>query len=230
MLYLLDPDDPNAPFPPLVNAEEEPNGLLAVGGDLTSERLLNAYRHGVFPWYSKGQPILWWSPNPRMVLFPNQLHISRTLKKSLSNRNFRITFGRAFDQVITACAAPRDYESGTWISSDMHAAYTQLHQLGFAHSVEVWLEDKLVGGLYGIAIGKVFFGESMFSRETDASKVALVHLCNKLEAMGYALIDCQVYSEHLNSLGAELIPRTEFKTLLDQWCNEEKPTACWGDD
>ncbi|MCP4994965.1 MAG: leucyl/phenylalanyl-tRNA--protein transferase [Gammaproteobacteria bacterium] len=230
MLYLLDPDDPDAPFPPLTDAEEEPDGLLAVGGDLTSGRLLNAYRHGVFPWYSKGQPILWWSPNPRMVLFPNKLRISRSLKKSLRNRNFRVTFGHAFEQVITACAAPRVYESGTWISSDMHTAYTQLHHLGFAHSVEVWLEDKLVGGLYGIAIGKVFFGESMFSRETDASKVALVHLCKKLETMGYALIDCQVYSEHLNSLGAELIPRTEFKTRLDQWCDEGKATADWRDD
>mgnify|MGYP001811751011 CR=1 FL=1 len=224
MLYLLDPDNPDAPFPPVDQAEIEPNGLLAVGGDLGPERLLNAYRSGRFPWFSDVQPILWWSPDPRTVLYPESLVISRSLRKTLRNKPFRITFDQDFLGVVDACSQPRGTENGTWITQQMIEAYARLHQLGHAHSVEVWLEDALVGGLYGVAIGQVFFGESMFSRERDASKCGLVQLVRQLLEWEFRMIDCQVYSSHLISLGAEEISRSLFCKKLKQWCDFER----WG--
>ena len=229
MLHLLDPDDPGAPFPPVETAEREPDGLLALGGDLQPQRLLTAYRSGIFPWYSAGQPLLWWSPDPRTVLFPERLKISRSLRKSLRNKPFQVTFDHAFDAVVDACAAPRPGENGTWITPEMASAYGRLHRLGHAHSVEVWRDRKLVGGLYGIAIGRVFFGESMFSRVPDASKVGFVHLVRQLLARGYALVDCQVHTAHLVSLGAEEIPRRDFCRLLDRWCPTPGDPGPWDD-
>ena len=220
MLHLLDPDDPEAPFPPVAQAETEPNGLLAVGGDLSPRRLLNAYASGVFPWFSEGQPPLWWSPDPRTVLFPRQVKISRSLHKTLRNRPFRVTLNQAFAEVMAGCAAPRQDDEGTWITDAMFDAYLALHRLGHAHSVEVWEEQRLAGGLYGVAVGRVFFGESMFSRARDASKVALVRFARFLDARGFRLIDCQVYNPHLISLGAEEIERAAFMRLLEAWCVE----------
>ena len=222
MIYVLDPNRPDEPFPPVGQAETEPNGLLAVGGDLSSTRLLNAYRCGIFPWYSADQPILWWSPDPRTVLYPERLKISRSLRKTLRNKPFVVTFDQAFVSVVTACSAPRKYAQGTWITAQMLAAYRELHRIGYAHSVEVWLEERLVGGVYGVALGRVFFGESMFSVARDASKVALVHLVQLLIEQGYRLIDCQVYSDHLISLGAEEISRARFCRELQRWCAADR--------
>ncbi len=227
MLHLLDPGNPDAPFPNVALAEKEPNGLLALGGDLSPERLTNAYRHGVFPWYSDGQPILWWSPDPRTVLFPAQLKISRSLQKNLRNKPFTVSFDRHFEHVLQYCASPRDTAEGTWITTEMEAAYIQLHRAQIAHSVEVWHQDTLVGGLYGVAIGQVFFGESMFSRMSDASKVGLVHLVSHLMRWGYQLIDCQVYSRHLSSLGAQEIKRQQFIHYLKQWCSQPGRDGSW---
>ena len=204
-------------FPPLEHALEEPDGLLAAGGDLSPERLLDAYSRGIFPWLDKDQPILWWSPNPRAVLFPEQLHVSRSLRKTLRKGHYQVSLDRQFSRVIRACAEPRHYSEGTWITAEMIHAYERLHRLGHAHSVEAWLDGELVGGLYGVALGRIFFGESMFSRATDASKVAFVHLVGQLARWGYQLIDCQVESPHLTSLGATLIPRPHFQRLLQQW-------------
>lgn len=215
MLYSLDATDPAEPFPDPAHAERDPDGLLAIGGDLTHERLLNAYRRGIFPWFGEHDPILWWSPDPRMVLFPDKLRVSRSLGKALRKEKFSISFDQAFSEVIRACAAPRRDEPGTWISADMVQAYEQLYQQGIAHSAEAWQGKELVGGLYGIALGRVFFGESMFSKVADASKVAFVQLVDRLKQSGYALIDCQVYTPHLESLGAELIPRSAFQNLLN---------------
>jgi leucyl/phenylalanyl-tRNA---protein transferase len=209
-LYWLKPE---LWFPSPSEAFEDPNGLLAVGGDLSAERLKLAYANGIFPWYSDDQPILWWSPNPRCVLFPEKVHVSRSLGKTLRKNVFDVTMDQDFAGVIRACAATR-CETGTWITSDMEHAYTQLHQQGLAHSVECWYQDTLVGGLYGLAMGRCFFGESMFSRMTDASKVAFVHLARQLQNWNYALIDCQVENEHLLSLGAETISRDLFLTIL----------------
>lgn len=228
MIPLLDPHRPDAPFPDVESALREPDGLLAQGGDLTSQRLINAYSHGIFPWYSAGQPILWWAPDPRTVLFPERLKVSRSLKKTLRKRLFEVSFDRAFDRVIAACALPRSNEPGTWITPEMMAAYRHLHRQGIAHSVEVWDGKELAGGLYGLALGRVFFGESMFSRASDASKVALTRLVRAAMDWGYRLIDCQVYSEHLLSLGAELIPRREFTRLLRELV-PEAPAAAWND-
>ena len=201
-------------FPPLEAAS--PEGLLAVGGDLNPDRLLSAYRQGVFPWFSDGQPILWWSPDPRAILYPADLHISRSLRKSLRTQGFAVTADRAFDDVIQRCAESRNAREGTWITSGMQEAYCTLHRMGYAHSVETWQNGQLVGGLYGLAIGKAFFGESMFSQITDASKTALVALSVSLTASGYHFIDCQVVSEHLNSLGAKAVPRYRFSSDLKQ--------------
>ena len=203
-------------FPPLHKALREPNGLLAAGGDLSAERLVAAYRHGCFPWYQDGQPLLWWSPDPRTVLLPNNLHISRSLRKVLRSDLFSVTFDRNFTDVILACSEPRKDEDGTWITSEMQAAYFALHAQGHAHSVEVWQQDQLVGGLYGIAIGQLFFGESMFSRASNASKVGFVTLVSALKAAGFVLIDCQMPTAHLISLGAESIRRSEFSEYLTQ--------------
>lgn len=215
------------PFPPAELALTNPDGLLAVGADLTPSRLLDAYRNGIFPWYSEGQPILWWSPDPRAVLFPEHLHISRSLRRTLRRSRFRVTADHAFRQVVTGCAAPRPGHDGTWITDAMTEAYGRLHDLGAAHSVEVWEEDELVGGIYGVALGRVFFGESMFSRATDASKVAIVHLMKQLQRWGFPLLDCQVHNAHLATLGAQRIPRQEFLTVLDTHCTRKPLPGPW---
>lgn len=201
-------------FPPVAKALRRPNGLLAAGGDLTPERLLQAYRLGIFPWYSPGEPILWWSPDPRMVLFPNELKVSRSLAKTLRNKPYEVRIDHDFRAVMECCAAPRPGQDGTWISTDMMEAYGRLHALGYAHSVETWIDGHLAGGLYGVALGGVFFGESMFSRATDASKIALAHLVGRLEPAGFGLIDCQMHTPHLESLGAREIRRAEFARLV----------------
>lgn len=219
--FWLDPNDRSYAFPPVEYALREPDGLLAVGGDLAPERILNAYRHGIFPWFSPGQPILWWSPDPRAVLFPEKLKVSRSLRKTINHHTYRVTFDTAFAQVIRACAeTPRRGQDGTWISEEMQQAYIRLHELGYAHSAESWLGDELVGGLYGMRLGRIFFGESMFSRRSDASKVPFVHLVRKLQDDGVVLIDCQVTTEHLLSLGAEEIPRKRFIELLDRYTGD----------
>lgn len=192
----------------------EPNGLLAGGGDLSADRLIAAYRHGCFPWYQQGQPILWWSPDPRTVLFPDELHVSRSLGKLLRQGRYRVTFDQDFPAVIQACAEPRAYADGTWITDSMQAAYIELHARGFAHSVEVWDGDALVGGLYGLAMGQLFFGESMFSRADNASKVGFATLVEHLQRWGFVLIDCQMPTDHLLSLGARSIPRQTFADCL----------------
>lgn len=201
-------------FPPTAAALTEPDGLLAAGGELSSARLLSAYRRGIFPWFEHGQPILWWTPNPRTVIFPNELHIARSLRKALRRNNFSLSADQAFEDVMRACAAPRAGASGTWIGPAMIDAYCELHRLGYAHSVEVWQDDQLVGGLYGLALGRVFFGESMFSRADNASKVAFAHLARQLAQWHFGLIDCQVASAHLSSLGAREIAREDFEQIL----------------
>lgn len=225
--YWLDPETPGAPFPPVETALRDPDGLLALGGDLSPERLLTAYRNGIFPWYSEDQPILWWSPDPRMVLRPDALKISRSLRKSLRKGVFRVTLDTDFAAVMAACAEPRADGLGTWITHDMFRAYLRLHELGYAHSVEAWQDDRLVGGLYGVALGRVFFGESMFARATDASKVAFVHLVEQLRDWGFVLIDCQVYTGHLASLGATPLPRPEFVAWLRQYAVPPDPRGVW---
>lgn len=198
-------------FPPLELALREPNGLLCAGGDLTPQRLVQAYLNGIFPWFSPGEPILWWSPDPRMVLFPAEFHLSRSLRKTLRNGNYRVRLDTGFKAVIQACArTPRRDQPGTWITPEIQAAYCKLHELGYAHSVETWVDEKLVGGLYGIAIGKMFYGESMFAHATDASKIAIAHLVRFLEEKGFGMIDCQMNTPHLSSLGAREIPRRHF--------------------
>jgi leucyl/phenylalanyl-tRNA--protein transferase len=197
-------------FPPVELALREPNGLLAIGGDLTPQRLLAAYRCGIFPWFSPDDPILWWSPDPRMILVPCELRISHSLAKSLRKNTFEVRTNTDFEQTVRACAAPRAGAGGTWIVEDMITAYCELHRLGYAHSVETWQEGKLVGGLYGVALGRMFFGESMFSRKSDASKVALAHLSRQLARWNFGMIDCQMHTSHLASLGAREITRTDF--------------------
>jgi leucyl/phenylalanyl-tRNA---protein transferase len=206
----------NDSFPAVTQALRSPNGLLAAGGDLSTGRLLEAYRHGIFPWFSEGEPILWWSPDPRMVLFPNEFKVSHSLHKTLRNGRHDVRFDCAFEQVMRACAAPREGANGTWIHEEMIAAYCELHRLGYAHSVETWMNGELVGGLYGIALGKMFYGESMFSRKTDASKIALAHLAAQLERWNFGMIDCQMSTPHLASLGAREIPRSEFVEKLQE--------------
>ncbi len=214
-LYWLEPNTTtDNPFPPVEHAFKQPNGLLAAGGQLTPDWLTQAYLHGIFPWFNEGEPILWWSPDPRAVLFLDDLKISRSLRKTLNQNRFTITFDKAFMQVMHACAAPRKNASNTWITPEMLNAYNKLHQSGIAHSVEVWQNDVLVGGIYGIALGQVFFGESMFHRTRDASKVAFVKLVERLQQQNFKLIDCQIHSDHLQSLGATEIPRSEFIKLL----------------
>ncbi len=214
----LDPDDDTTPFPDVEQALTEPNGLLAVGGSLSVTRLLDAYRHGIFPWYSAGQPLLWWSPDPRTVLFPARFKLSRSLRKTLLKPTHQVTLDTAFATVVAACAAPRSSESGTWITPAMAQAYHGLHAAGYAHSVEVWRDSELVGGLYGVALGRVFYGESMFSVMRDGSKIALAHLAGQLRAWDFAAIDCQLHTPHLQSLGAEEISRADFTALLRENC------------
>ncbi|HXH02137.1 MAG TPA: leucyl/phenylalanyl-tRNA--protein transferase [Candidatus Competibacteraceae bacterium] len=223
----LDPEDDGQPFPNPDEALRDPNGLLAVGGSLTPERLLNAYRQGIFPWFGEGQPILWWSPDPRAVLFPERIKVSRSLRKRMRNAGFQVTLDRAFAEVIRACAAPRRDGPGTWITADMERAYCRLHRLGHAHSVETWYQGRLVGGLYGVAVGRVFYGESMFSHMNDASKVALVRLCRQLEDWGFGLIDCQMSTAHLLSMGAEEIPRRVFLQLIERFGRQPDVPSPW---
>ncbi|ANQ85372.1 leucyl/phenylalanyl-tRNA--protein transferase [Azoarcus olearius] len=214
-------------FPPVERALTEPNGLLAAGGRLTPEWLLAAYRRGIFPWYSDGEPILWWSPDPRLVLQPAQIRITRSLRKVLRARRFEVRFDTAFARVIEECAAPREPGGGTWITPEIRAAYLRMHELGYAHSVESWLDGRLVGGLYGMALGRAFFGESMFSRVSDASKVALAHLARFLEQRDFGVIDCQMTTPHLLSMGAHEIARREFCAGLERWTAEGPPPAKW---
>ena len=213
-------------FPPVESALSEPNGLLAVGGELSPDWLLAAYRRGIFPWYSEDQPILWWSPDPRLVLIPEKFRISRSLRKTLRQRRFEVRFDTAFRDVLAACAA-REPDVGTWITDEIQQAYLRMHELGYAHSVESWVEGELVGGLYGIALGRAFFGESMFNRKTDASKVALAHLVSHLKQLDFALIDCQMTTSHLISLGAEEMSRKDFCDGLEAWTREGRPPQRW---
>ena len=207
MIAWLDDQDP---FPAVETALREPNGLLAAGGGLAPERLLDAYRRGIFPWFGEDDPVLWWTPDPRMVLWLNELHVSRSLRRTLRSARFTVTLDTAFDAVIDGCAEPRADDAGTWITPEMRRAYTTLARRGHAHSVESWLGTTLAGGLYGVAVGRMFYGESMFSRTTDASKVALASLVAQLQRWGFELIDCQMSTTHLASLGAREIPRSEF--------------------
>jgi leucyl/phenylalanyl-tRNA--protein transferase len=223
----LDPEAAEVVFPDVELALQEPDGLLAVGGKLSTEWLLHAYQRGIFPWYGQGQPILWWAPDPRLVLLPANLHVSRSLARVISRGEFTVTLDTAFVDVITACARARPSQSGTWITPEMRSAYVELHHAGHAHSVESWCDGKLVGGLYGVAIGNIFFGESMFTETTDASKTAFVALVRQLGRWGFILIDCQVYTEHLASLGASTIPRKEFTAILDQECLQPGHRQPW---
>ena len=210
-------------FPPVEQALNEPNGLLAFGGDLRPERLLLAYQNGIFPWYQDDQPILWWSPDPRGVIFPDQIHISRSMRKVLANDRFAVRMDTAFIDVMRGCAELTPQRNGTWITPAMQRAYYELHLLGHAHSIEIWDGEQLVGGLYGVAYGAVFFGESMFSRVPNASKAALIRLCQQLRQWGFAVIDCQLGSDHLETMGAQVIPRSEFIDLLKQYSKLKLP-------
>ena len=207
-------DDPRL-FPRHEYALKEPNGLLAAGGDLSCERLLNAYSLGIFPWYSEDDPILWWSPDPRCVLIPDEFKPSRSLSKAIRKSGYKVTSNKCFEEVVTECAAPRLKQDGTWINTHIIESYSNLHKLGYAHSVECWDENELIGGLYGIAVGRAFFGESMFSKKSNSSKIAFAFLCKKLRDWGFEIIDCQVHNPHLESLGAIEIPRAEFLKKLN---------------
>jgi len=220
-------DDPPDAFPDIESAFDMPDGLLAAGGDLSPERLLYAYQHGIFPWYDSGQPILWWSPDPRCVIRPHEFHISRRLRRSLSRSKLEVSFNQAFNDVIAACAEDRIGQQGTWITDDMTDAYTRLHGEGWAHSIEIWQENSLVGGLYGLAIGQAFFGESMFSRQTNASKAAMLALCQQMVLNDFEILDCQVESPHLISLGASLMPRNKFAAVLRRACKSNSQFLEW---
>jgi len=224
---VIHPYDNSFQFPNAELALTDPNGLLAVGGDLNPTRILNAYRHGIFPWFSDDQPILWWSPDPRMILYPEEISLSRSLRKALRKTEFQWTFDQAFTQVIFSCAQPRPKQLETWITPGIMDAYIALHKQGHAHSFETWHEGKLIGGLYGIAIGQVFFGESMFSKKTDASKIAFAHAVYQLQQWGYKLIDCQVASSHLQSFGAKNISRREFLAKISYLTTSHPEQDSW---
>jgi leucyl/phenylalanyl-tRNA--protein transferase len=221
--------DPDAPFPATRDALGSPNGLLAWGGDLHPQRLLAAYRAGIFPWYAEGQPVLWWSPAPRCVIFPDQVHLSKRTRRRYNSGTYRLAADTAFDEVVAACAAPRGHDPGTWITSDMRRAYGSLHRMGIAHSVEVWREDELCGGIYGLAMGSIFFGESMFSHAVDASKIALVALCRQLHAWNFGLLDCQVGNPHLFRMGALEIGREAFEEWLEHLLAQSRESGSWTD-
>lgn len=223
----LNPADPADAFPNVESALREPEGLLAAGGDLSGARLLAAYRAGIFPWYEEGQPILWWSPDPRCVLRPDEIHVSRRLAQQMRKSPLTLRFNCRFNEVIEACAGPRNFQSGTWITDDMRRAYELLHEEGWAHSVEIHDGDRLIGGLYGLCIGRVFFGESMFSAEPNASKMALAGLSRQMVEQDMPLIDCQVVSHHLQTLGATLMPRRQFTAVLGDACNPATPWNDW---
>jgi leucyl/phenylalanyl-tRNA--protein transferase len=227
MIPFLGPADP---FPPVDQALENPDGLLAAGASLAIPRLVDAYRHGIFPWFNEGDPILWWSPDPRTVLQPSKIHISHSLRKRLRRNAFLITIDRAFTRVLHGCAEPRTDDTGTWLGEPMRQAYATLHAAGLAHSIEVWMDGELAGGIYGVAIGRMFFGESMFTRRTDASKIAMVRLAAQLDRWGFPLIDCQLETAHLLSLGAEPIPRRQFVAQVEQLVTEPPPTWVMDDD
>jgi len=214
-------------FPQVETALKDPNGLLAMGGDLSLEWLLDAYRHGIFPWFNPGEPILWWSPDPRMVLVPGDIRITRSLAKRMRNAGFELRVDSAFVEVMRACGAPREDVAGTWISEAMVAAYSRLFDAGYAHSVETWHDGVLVGGLYGVAIGRMFYGESMFSREPDASKIALVRLAQQLQQWEFGMIDCQMETAHLSSMGARTMPRAAFVTRLAELVNLPHRLGPW---
>jgi leucyl/phenylalanyl-tRNA--protein transferase len=220
MIPFLGPSDP---FPPVEQALDQPDGLLAAGASLSTRRLLDAYGRGIFPWFNEGDPILWWSPDPRTVLSPSRVHVSHSLRKRLKKEAFMITIDRAFGRVLDGCAAPRPGDSGTWLSQHMRRAYTALHQAGFAHSIEVWMDGELAGGVYGVALGRMFFGESMFTVRTDASKIAMVRLAAQLERWQFPLIDCQLETDHLVSLGAEAMPRRRFVAEVAQLIKQPSP-------
>jgi leucyl/phenylalanyl-tRNA--protein transferase len=213
-LHWLDPRNPRQPFPPPHLAMRDPNGLLAIGGDLSPTRLLNAYAQGIFPWYNPDEPILWWCPDPRAVLLPSQFHVSRSLARRLRKHDYAVTLNRAFAAVLEACSAPRARGRGTWLGAEMKQAYQDLHERGHAHSIEVWRRGELAGGLYGVSIGRAFYGESMFSRVDDGSKIALHYLCRQLHRWEFELMDCQISSPHLVTLGANELPRERFLALL----------------
>lgn len=224
----LDPSDNSAVFPDVENALQDPEGLLAAGGDLSVTRLLNAYRHGIFPWYEADQPILWWSPNPRGILFTEKFRISTSLRKTLRKHSWTITFDGDFKKTVLSCAAPRSYARGTWITSEMAEAYTALHRQGYAHSVELWdPQECLIGGIYGVLIGRMFYGESMFSFQTNASKVALVYLATHLHHWGLPLLDCQLPSSHLESLGAETISRKNYINTMTPLAYQKLQNFNW---
>lgn len=214
-------------FPPVSFAQK--NGILAIGGDLSPARLIAAYEKGIFPWYSQGDPIIWWSPDPRFVIFPEKIKISRSMKQEIRKGTFKITADRAFDQVIKACRNPRKHESGTWITDDIVKGYTELHKLGYAHSIEAWKDEKLTGGLYGVSLGRCFFGESMFYTEPNSSKAAFITLAEKLASLNFDIIDCQVYTAHLESLGAVEIPREEFIAILNSSLTQETLKGNWSE-
>lgn len=219
--------EPHDPFPPVTMALREPDGLLAAGADLSQARLIDAYSKGIFPWFSEGQPLLWWSPDPRMVLFPPEFRISRSLAKRLRRRDYEIRTDTCFEAVMRACAAPRAGQDGTWITADMIAAYSALNRRGIAHSVETWIGGELAGGLYGIALGRMFYGESMFARAADASKLALAHLVRQLQRLDFGMIDCQMKTAHLASFGAREIPRSEFMLKLQELVNYPMQSGEW---
>ena len=214
-------------FPPVHLAED--NGIVAVGGDLSPERLMAAYAQGIFPWYSEGDPIIWWSPDPRFVLFPNELQVSKTMRQVLKRNLFQITVDKNFSGVILGCQQPRKHERGTWITEEMMAAYVKLHELGIAHSVEAWQSGKLAGGLYGLSLGKCFFGESMFTRVSNASKAAFITLLQRLAGMEFLIVDCQVYTGHLESLGARFISREVYVAILKEGLKHDTIQGSWQD-
>jgi leucyl/phenylalanyl-tRNA--protein transferase len=218
---------PAEPFPPVETALAEPNGLLAAGDELSAERLLEAYQQGIFPWFNADQPVLWWSPDPRMVLLPAELRVARSLAKVLRNRVYEVRADSAFRTVMQACAEPRNHQNGTWISPAMIEAYHALHRRGIAHSIETWIDGELAGGLYGVAIGRMFYGESMFTRVTDASKIALVHLVRQLERWGFGMIDCQMHTAHLGRMGGREIPRAAFVRKLGELVNYPPISGTW---
>ena len=224
MIPYLDAEDP---FPPVDDAMREPNGLLAAGGDLSPGRLLDAYRRGIFPWFGDEDPLLWWSPDPRMVLFVDELHVSRSLRKTIRSGRFVVTADRAFSAVMSGCAEPRAEAEGTWITTEMRAAYARLAALGYAHSIETWQDGELVGGLYGVAIGRIFFGESMFARVSDASKVAFATLVRQLQRWQFRMIDCQMPTAHLASLGAREVPRGDFLVEVERAVRQPPVPAPW---
>jgi leucyl/phenylalanyl-tRNA--protein transferase len=229
MVYWLSTDDPPGAFPPIGTHTEEPNGLIAAGGDLSTARLLAAYERGIFPWYEEGQPVLWWSPDPRCVIFPGKVHVSRRLARTFRTTGLTLTANHAFEGVIDGCANPRRYTDATWITSAMRQAYVSLHTQGYAHSVEAWDGDSLAGGIYGVVLGRIFFGESMFSRVRDASKLVLVKLAQALHQAGFYCIDCQLPSPHLFSLGAQLLPRDQFLAGLPEYCSSQPKAPDWYD-